>query len=70
MLAFMSTATKTPPALDPDPVVTWRSDRLLQAGYPPQDASVLAVSPEVDLHTAVDLLDRGCPLELALQILL
>jgi hypothetical protein len=31
---------------------------------------VLAASPEVDLHFAVSLVERGCSVDLALQILL
>jgi hypothetical protein len=31
---------------------------------------VLAASSGVDLHRAVDLLDRGCPQDVAMQILL
>jgi hypothetical protein len=31
---------------------------------------VLAASPEVDLHSAVTLVEQGCPVPLALRILL
>jgi hypothetical protein len=31
---------------------------------------VLAASPEVDLHLAVSLVEHGCTVDLALQILL
>jgi hypothetical protein len=48
----------------------WRAEELERAGYEPRAAGRLAVRHDVDLHTAVDLLERGCPLELALQILL
>jgi hypothetical protein len=40
------------------------------AGYDARAASELAMRQDVDLHFAVDLMARGCPAELALQILL
>lgn len=49
-------------------VLLWRITRLVDAGYDGASAVELAVSP-VDLHLAVDLLERGCPVELALRIL-
>jgi hypothetical protein len=48
----------------------WRAEELERAGYKPRAAGRLAVRHDVDLHTAVDLLERGCPQELALKILL
>ena len=51
-------------------VEQWRHEELARAGYDSESATVLAASHEVDLHLAVDLLERGCSIELALQILL
>jgi hypothetical protein len=51
-------------------VELWRLDVLERAGYDAESAAVLAASPEVDLHRAVSLLERGCTVDLALQILL
>ena len=48
----------------------WRAEELERAGYEPRAAGRLAVRHEVDLHTATDLLERGCPQDLALKILL
>ena len=48
----------------------WRHEALERAGYDPEAAVVLAASHDIDLHRAVDLLERGCSQELALQILL
>ena len=48
----------------------WRVDELERAGFEPRAAGRLAVRHDVDLHTATDLLERGCPPELALKILL
>jgi hypothetical protein len=51
-------------------VERWRAEELIRAGYDPAGAVELAARFDVDLHTATDLLERGCPVELALQILL
>jgi hypothetical protein len=51
-------------------VEQWRHEELERAGYDSEAATVLAASHDVDLHLAVDLLERGCPIDLALQILL
>ncbi len=48
----------------------WRAEELERAGYQPLQAAELAARNDVDLHLAVDLLERGCPLETALRILL
>jgi len=48
----------------------WRHEALERAGYNWEAATVLAASHDVDLHCAVELLERGCPMDLALQILL
>jgi len=53
-----------------DRIERWRAEELERAGYEPRAAGRLAVRHDVDLHTAVDLLQRGCPPQLALQILL
>lgn len=51
-------------------VTTWRIYILTRAGYPFEDAELLATHPTVDLHAAVWLIERGCPVETALRILL
>jgi hypothetical protein len=51
-------------------VEQWRLEALERAGYDPEAAAVLAASHEVDLHRAVALLEQGCSVDLALQILL
>ena len=48
----------------------WRHEELERAGYDPESAIVLAASHDVDLHEAVNLLRRGCSVDLALQMLL
>ena len=51
-------------------VELWRAQELERAGYAVKDAAVLAQRTEVDLHFAVELVSRGCPPDLAAQILL
>jgi hypothetical protein len=51
-------------------VERWRVDELERAGYDPRAATTLAARHDIDLHSAVDLLRKGCTPELALQILL
>jgi len=48
----------------------WRAEALERAGYEPHAARELAARLDVDLHTATDLLARGCGQDLALKILL
>jgi hypothetical protein len=48
----------------------WRAEALEKAGYEPRAAGRLAVRHDVDLHRAIDLLERGCSPQLALKILL
>jgi hypothetical protein len=51
-------------------VERWRVDELERAGYDPRAAMTLAARHDIDLHSAVDLLRKGCSPDLALQILL
>ena len=66
----MSTVNVTEPDLEVERVEQWRADSLERAGYDAEAAAVLAASPEVDLHFAISLVERGCSVSLALQILL
>ncbi|HYA08039.1 MAG TPA: hypothetical protein VEG24_00520 [Gaiellaceae bacterium] len=50
-------------------VERWRAEELERAGYNPEAAFELALRSDVDLHAAVALVERGCPPDLALQIL-
>ena len=51
-------------------IEAWRVEALERAGYLPSEAAELAVRHDIDLHRAVGLMKRGCPSDLALQILL
>jgi hypothetical protein len=53
-----------------DEVVAWRRDQLRRAGCRRFEAEVLARERHIDLHEAVELLERGCPPKIALEILL
>ena len=52
------------------PVLSWRVEALLRAGYDEFDAIELALRRHVDLHRAIDLVRLGCPPETAVRILL
>ena len=51
-------------------VENWRAEELIRAGYAPGDAVALAARHDIDLHLAVELVERGCPDELAIEILI
>ena len=50
-------------------VRTWRLCWLLDAGFDPDLAESLAGTLAVDLHAVLELVDRGCPPDLAARIL-
>jgi hypothetical protein len=50
-------------------VLSWRVERLLDAGYDGEAALVIGLDDRIDLHRAVGLVQRGCPPETALRIL-
>ena len=52
----------------PVDVRAWRRCRLLEYGFPPALAQTLA-GQRIDLHALLQLVDRGCPPELAARIL-
>jgi hypothetical protein len=60
--------TVTEPATNRQ-VAGWRFEELRHAGYGEREALELAMRADVDLHTAIDLIRRGCSQETALRIL-
>jgi hypothetical protein len=56
--------------LEAETVLRWRFDELVRAGYEADSALLVASHVEVDLHLAVDLARKGCPIGTALRILL
>lgn len=57
-----------PPDGPPADVVLWRRCRLLEAGFP-EPLAIRLAHGRVDLHALLQLVDRGCPPELAARIL-
>jgi hypothetical protein len=53
----------------PDHVFAWRRDQLVRSGVPPSLAARAAMDGGYDVHAFVELLERGCPPELAIRIL-
>jgi hypothetical protein len=51
-------------------VERWRMDELLRVGFDVEFAALIAAEPGVDLHAAIDMIERGCPPDLAARILL
>ncbi|HSL63360.1 MAG TPA: hypothetical protein VK874_01770 [Gaiellaceae bacterium] len=49
-------------------VVRWRRERLVDSGFPPPAAARLADDGRYDLHALIELLERGCPPDLAARI--
>lgn len=50
-------------------IVAWRRTRLRRAGLEPRLADELSRECGVDLHALIELVERGCPPELAARIL-
>jgi len=51
-------------------VERWRTEALEGAGYDPDSAALLAARHDVDLHQAIEMVERGCAPEIAVRILL
>lgn len=51
-------------------VLLWREEELERVGYGREMARDLAERTYVDLHLAMDLLQKGCPADTAVRILL
>ena len=63
-------ATGTIVLTETDLIEAWRLQELERAGYLPSEAAEIATRADIDLHMAIEMLDRGCPSELAVRILL
>jgi hypothetical protein len=50
-------------------LVAWRRRQLARAGVPLPLAARLAKDARYDLHALIELVERGCPPELAIRIL-
>jgi hypothetical protein len=49
-------------------VVRWRREQLTDSGFPLSVAARLADDARYDLHTLIELVERGCRPELAVRI--
>ena len=49
-------------------LLAWRRERLAAAGFPLPLASRIARDSRYDIHTLIELVERGCPAELAVRI--
>jgi hypothetical protein len=49
--------------------IDWRAHQLLDAGFGGELAARVAGDARFDLHAVIELVERGCPPELAVRIL-
>ena len=54
---------------EPEDVFSWRRSQLERSGFPQRLAERVANDGQYDLHRLIELVERGCPPELALRIL-
>jgi hypothetical protein len=57
------------PAAGENPVIAWRAQRLCDVGFSRELAERVAADREYDVHALLELVDRGCPPDLAARIL-
>jgi hypothetical protein len=60
--------TKTRGERQVDEVVRWRREQLAEAGFSLPLAARVANDARYDLHAMIELVERGCPTELAARI--
>jgi hypothetical protein len=54
---------------DGDQVVRWRREQLTGSGFSLPLADAIAGDSRYDLHALIELVERGCPPDLAVRIL-
>jgi hypothetical protein len=64
----METKTRADAAHHHD-VLHWRRRQLTGTGFPRRLAVAIADDPRYDLHALIELVERGCPPDLAARIL-
>jgi hypothetical protein len=50
-------------------LLSWRRDQLAAAGFPLRLAARIARHPGYDIHALIELVERGCPADVAVRIL-
>ena len=50
-------------------VAAWRREQLAASGFPLPLAAAVASDPGFDIHALIELVERGCPPDLAARIL-
>jgi len=50
-------------------VARWRREQLMDSGFAPALAATVSENRQYDLHALIELVERGCPPELAARIL-
>ena len=53
---------------DTGDVVRWRCELLLRSGFPARLAAAVSRDGGYDVHRLLELVERGCPAELAVRI--
>ena len=66
----MAATELNPVQTETEKVERWRAETLEKVGYDIVSAYELAARSDVDLHRAIELVEAGCPPELAVRILL
>jgi hypothetical protein len=61
--------TKTTAVQALEQVVRWRCEQLVGSGFAPGLAARVAEKTDYDLDALIELVERGCPPELAVRIL-
>jgi hypothetical protein len=67
--AASADAPPTPPAEPGGDLTGWREQRLLRAGVEADLAAVIAADCAMDLHATIELIESGCPPNLAARIM-
>ena len=62
-------ATRTSSDRGNHDVVGWRRDQLVRTGFSLPPAHLIAADGRYDLHALIELVERGCPPQLAVRIL-
>jgi hypothetical protein len=50
-------------------VTAWRREQLVASGFPLPVAAAIASDPDYDIHALIELVERGCPPDVAVRIL-